>query len=179
MASIVRETRYKIIVAGDPEVGKTSIINRFNTKDFEKRYIATVGFQISTTEVKIKDKDKISLLIWDIAGQPQFHLIREKFYIGASGIIYVFDVCNRPSFYNIKNWVRESRRHVPGGIPCILVGNKTDLKNNRVIIKPQANNLAEQLGFRYIETSAKTGKNIKNLFHHLSKDIYKYYQKMI
>ncbi|TFF89170.1 MAG: GTP-binding protein [Promethearchaeota archaeon] len=178
MASIVRETRYKIIVAGDPEVGKTSIINRFNTKEFEKRYIATVGFQISTTEVKINDSHKISLLIWDIAGQPQFHLIREKFYIGASGIIYVFDVCNRPSFYNIKNWVRESLKHVPSGIPCILVANKTDKKGKRAIIKPQANNLAIQLGLPYIETSAKTGNNIKNLFNHLSRDIYNYYQKL-
>jgi small GTP-binding protein len=183
MASLVREIRYKIIIAGNPEVGKTSIIKKYNTNKFEKKYISTVGFQISTKEVNFNPKnsnkpEKIQLLIWDIAGQPQFHLIREKFYEGASGAIFVFDVTNRPAFFQIKNWIEECFKHVSGSIPCILVGNKIDLTEERVIITPQAHNLAEKFGFKYIETSAKTGKNIKNLFHLLVHDIYTYYKKM-
>lgn len=183
MASLVREIRYKIIIAGDPEVGKTSIVKKFNTNEFEKKYISTVGFQISTKEVNYNPdnsikSEKIQLLIWDIAGQPQFHLIREKFYEGASGAIFVFDVTNRPAFFQIKSWIEECSKHVSGRIPCILVGNKIDLKEDRVIIKPQAHNLAEKYGFKYIETSAKTGKNIKNLFNLLVHDIYTYYKKM-
>lgn len=182
MASLVRAIRYKIIIAGDPEVGKTSIVKKYNTNEFEKKYISTVGFQISTKEVNFNQinsnkPEKIQLLIWDIAGQPQFHLIREKFYEGASGAIFVFDVTNRPAFFQIKNWIEECFKHVSGNIPCILVGNKVDLKE-RAIIKPQALNLSEKYGFKYIETSAKTGKNIKNLFNLLVHDIYTYYKKM-
>jgi len=175
MASLIRKIRFKIIIAGDPGVGKTSIIKNLSMNNFEKKYISTVGFQISKKEVKEKERE-FSVLIWDIAGQPQFHLIRPNFYQGSSAAIFVFSLTDRPSFYNVKNWVKECFRYI-NYIPSILVGNKSDLKNERIIITPQGKNLADGLGFRYIETSAKTGENIDQLFELLIKDIFDHNEK--
>ncbi|MHA1402905.1 MAG: Rab family GTPase [Candidatus Helarchaeota archaeon] len=162
--SLVREKRCKIIVVGDPAVGKTSLIRQYADKKFADEYISTIGFEISKViHVDPRDNETYSLLIWDLAGQPQFGQIRPRFYQGASAVIFMFDLTSQPSLYNIKDWYQEMASNIDGPTPaCILVGNKLDLP--RKIINPICRNKARELKMDYLEVSAKTGYNVRKVF---------------
>lgn len=169
--SLVREKRYKIVVAGDPAVGKTSLIRQYADKKFIDQYLSTVGFEISKIVYNDPvENEKISLLIWDLAGQPQFGQIRPRFYQGANGVIFMFDLTSQPSLYHIKEWYNEMSNSIEGPRPsCILVGNKLDLQ--RKIINPICENKAKELSLDYLEVSAKSGYNAKRVFEVLAKKI--------
>ena len=167
--SLIRDKRYKIDVAGDPSVGKTSLIRQYSDKKFRDDYLATIGFEISKV-IFMDGEEKISLLIWDLAGQPQFNQIRNRFYQGASGVIFMFDLTNPATLYNIKNWHQEMVKNLEGPVPsCILVGNKLDIP--RKIIHPVCANKARELSMEHFEVSAKTGYNVRNVFEILARKI--------
>jgi len=154
----------KVIVIGDGGVGKTSLLRKYVKKQFEYKYLPTVGVNISKQPMKYLNKD-INLMFWDIAGQPQFHLLHKVYYNGANAAILMFDLTNSPSFFNIKNWYNELIKYNLKEIPMILVGNKSDLTKDRKIIEPMVGNMMEQLGIEiYYETSALNGQNVNEVF---------------
>jgi small GTP-binding protein len=166
------EMIFKIIVIGDPAVGKTSLLTNFCGEKFTYEYVPTVGVNITKEPVTIKDdlgKDvTVNLMIWDIAGQPQFYMLHRPYFNGADGMMLVYDITRSSSFSNINNWFSTSVKYGLSGIPRILIGNKIDLKDERKIILPMAEHLSEKLNAPFFETSALTGENVKTIFQKIA-----------
>ncbi len=162
--------KWKIVVIGDPSVGKTSLMLQYTQKKFRELYIPTVGVQISRKILKIQDFS-CSLNIWDIAGQQKFSNVRRFFFEGADGAIIIFDLTDKQSFINSSTWYKDylSLTHNKFGV---LIGNKIDLENERVIPSEWGQTLSEKMGFHYFETSAKTGKNVESVFSHIATNLF-------
>lgn len=152
--------QFKIVVAGEPAVGKTTLVRCFTGKQMRDEYIPTLGVEITTKKVKV-DKDQVAtLMLWDLAGQPQFKIVRPVYYKGSSGMILVFDVTMPHTLARIDDWVSESFSVVKG-VPGVMVGNKIDLSDRRVVERSTAEARASRLGLQYFETSGKLGQNIE------------------
>lgn len=166
------EMIFKIIVIGDPAVGKTSLLTNFCGEKFTYEYVPTVGVNITKEPVTIKDdmgKDTtVNLMIWDIAGQPQFYMLHRPYFNGADGMMLVYDITRSSSFSNINNWYSTAVKYGLSGIPRILIGNKIDLKDERKIILPMAEHLSEKINAPFFETSALTGENVKLIFQKMA-----------
>ncbi len=166
------EMIFKIIVIGDPAVGKTSLLTNFCGEKFNYEYVPTVGVNITKEPVTVKDdmgKDiTINLMVWDIAGQPQFYMLHRPYFNGADGMMLVYDITRSSSFSNINNWYSTSVKYGLSGIPRILIGNKIDLNDERKIILPMAEHLSEKIGAPFFETSALTGENVKSIFQKIA-----------
>lgn len=163
---------YKIIVIGDPAVGKTSLLKTFCAEKFEFEYIPTVGVNITKEKVTVKDdmgkNTDVSLMIWDIAGQPQFYMLHRPYFNGADGMVLVYDVTRSSSFSNINNWYSTAVKYGLSAIPRILIGNKIDLKDERKIILPMAEHLSQKINAPFFETSALTGENVHLIFQKIA-----------
>lgn len=153
---------YKIIVIGDPMVGKTSLLTKFATDKFEDIYLPTIGANITKKVVEV-DGGKSSLMLWDIAGQKDFYEIYKSYFNGANAVIIVFDITRKETFKNVTNWYGECFNNGIGHAPVILVGNKNDLATRQIKI-PDAVKCGKSLGARYFETSALTGNNVDAVF---------------
>lgn len=166
------EMIYKIIVIGDPAVGKTSLLTNFCGEKFTYEYVPTVGVNITKEKVTVKNdmgKDTdISLMIWDIAGQPQFYMLHRPYFNGADGMMLVYDITRSSSFSNINNWYSTAVKYGLSGIPRILIGNKIDLKDEKKIILPMAEHLSQKLNAPFFETSALTGEKVLEIFHKIA-----------
>lgn len=166
----------KIVIAGDGAVGKTTLRRRFFGEAFDSNYLQTIGADFSTgkLEVDYGDVQEIRLQLWDLAGQPRFHVVRNGYYRGATGAVLVYDVTNPKSFINIVQWITECWTAVGNPIPIMIVGNKQDLVEKRQVKEETGQKVAKLLskvsmkhkGFRitYLPTSAKTGMNVKKVF---------------
>jgi small GTP-binding protein len=173
----------KVIVLGDGAVGKTSIVHRYVTEKFQKRYTATIGVDILNKSVKITKEVtdyEVNLNLWDIGGQDSFKLVRGKFYKQAIAALLIFDITNRKSFDNLKEWIKETYDNVEQEIPFIMIGNKVDLVDNRAISNEEVQKRAKELGISLvIETSAVTGEGIDQAFNYLAHTIIDYHVKKI
>ncbi|MFX0194624.1 MAG: Rab family GTPase [Candidatus Hodarchaeota archaeon] len=163
---------FKVIVVGDGAVGKTALSVRFDTGKFEQSYKMTIGADFFVKVIEVEDQGiryRIKLQIWDTAGQERFGSIRPLYYRGANGGFVVFDVTNRKSYINLeKKWFNEVYQYC-GNIPLILLGNKTDLEELRVITYDEGNALSMGRELSFFETSAKTGQNVNAAFSNLGK----------
>ncbi|MHA1270947.1 MAG: Rab family GTPase [Candidatus Helarchaeota archaeon] len=168
--------KWKICVVGDPSVGKTTLMLQYTEKKFQELYIPTVGVQVSVKDVLVSREDndeiaKVGLYIWDIAGQVKFARIRKLFYEGANAFIIVYDLTDKESFINTSRWYNDVSDILEEEIHGCLVGNKSDLPNRQ--ISPKSGQLlADKMGLTFIETSAKTGENVDNLFTEIAHKIY-------
>ena len=148
---------------------------RFADNTYTESFISTIGVDFVRLSQKIKTVDiehKIfKLQIWDTAGQEKFRTITSSYYRGAHGIIVVFDVTNKDSFMNVSNWMNEITKYASDNVNKLLVGNKTDMTDRRVVSYEEAKELAESLGVEYIETSAKTAVGVEESFTKMTKSI--------
>ncbi len=163
---------FKILLLGDPAVGKTSLIHRFIQNSFNSDYKATIGVDIMSKTLQINEVT-VKLSLWDIAGQDKFRLFRNVFYRGASAAIIVFDLTRISSFNNLNNWVNELHMYVNVKIPFIIIGNKLDLDYMRNVEREAALKYSEGLRSPYLETSAKTGKGVNECFTAISRQLLK------
>ncbi len=159
--------RFKIVVVGDSEVGKTSLVVRFVEGTFSEEYIKTIGVNFFIQDLDIGD-NRIRFLVWDTAGQERFGPVRQEYFQGAKGALLVYDKANQESFDHLEFWIEEINRYC-SGIPTILVGNKADLAE--VVTTEQGQQLAAKHNLPFIETSAKTGENTTQLFYELGTQI--------
>ncbi len=159
----IKESRFKIVVLGDPQVGKTSTVLRFTDKTFRRTYIMTIGVNMSEKFIKIKN-NRIRFVIWDIAGQSKFQVMRRHFYEGAEGQLLIFDLTRPITFQNIRKWYKDIKLHTKNVLPGFILGNKSDLIEQRNVFGDEIIELADELGLEYIETSALTGKNVDKAF---------------
>ena len=160
----MEEIVFNILLLGDSNVGKTSLIIRFIKDKFEENNSSTVGLEFADKEIKIND-NIIRLHILDTAGQEKYKSIAKSAIKRANGIIFVFDLNSEESFDNIKYWLMSSLE-VSNDFNKILVGNKYDLR--REVDKDKVQKLIEKYNFKYFETSAKDGKNVQLIFKEIA-----------
>lgn len=154
---------FKLLIIGDSGVGKSSLLLRFADNTFSGSYITTIGvdFKIRTIDVK---GEKVKLQIWDTAGQERFRTITSTYYRGTHGVIVVYDVCSAESFVNVKRWLYEIDQNCEE-VSRILVGNKNDAPERKVVETEDAQKFAEQMKIQLYETSAKENINVEEMFN--------------
>jgi small GTP-binding protein len=159
----------KILTLGDTLVGKSSIVLRFSDNRFDDNQLATIGIDYKTKYIKVKDAS-VKVLLWDTAGQEKFRNIARQYYKGANGVLLIYDVCDRKSYERIGFWMDELKQNNEiEQLYIILVGNKIDLEEKRVVTREEAEKYAEDNNINYLEVSAKTGEGILDLFNEITK----------
>jgi Ras-related protein Rab-6A len=155
---------YKVIFLGDQSVGKTSIITHFLYGAFENNYQATIGIDFVSKVLALPDRS-IKLQLWDTAGQERFRSLIPSYLRDTAGCVVVYDVTNRKSFDSVEGWVKEVK-HERQNVVIALVGNKQDVEESkREVSEEEGQELARRLELSiFKETSAKTGKNIQEVF---------------
>ena len=171
---------FKIVVLGEGAVGKTAIVTRFSHGFFRTDYKTTIGSQFAVKNVDITKSDQshvtVKLQIWDVAGQSRFQILRPMYYRGSSGGLLVFDVTRRRTFIVLEEWLDELYKAIGKNIPLVLVANKTDLPD-RVVEPSEGREFADAHGMPYLESSAKTGEGIVDIFGHLAEVLVKSREK--
>jgi len=169
----IREFVFKITVLGEAAVGKTSLLNRFCEDSFQDDYKPTLGANIIRKDVNIEESTKVRLIMWDLAGQEKYNVIRSMYFQGCEGALLVYDVTRYNTFDNIKSrWLRDFKKYIRKEGVYVLIGNKIDLTNDRVVTTEKGKDLAEKIkASHFIETSAKLGENIEEAFLLLVKQI--------
>ena len=169
---------YKTIVIGDSGVGKSCLTVQAVQNKFEKEYRATVGFEFMSFNIRI-NKVVIKLQIWDTCGQEVYKSLITGLYRNSSLAIIIYSVANKNSFQHVENWIKELKLNSDKNIKIILVGNKCDLEKERKISYEEGENLKKKHKLDYfIEASAKTGNNAKNVLVEAAKILYKGYSEL-
>ena len=159
----------KILILGDSSVGKTSLLLKYADGYFPTIYVATIGVEYKIKQINVNGLD-INLQIWDTAGQERFRSITQNFMKGADGIMYVYDITEKSSFDNLKNWIRQSEDSTEG-FKKIIVGNKSDLELDRNVPKESLQKFCDDRKLKGVEVSAKLGTNVSETFERLAKMI--------
>ena len=162
---------FKSIVVGDGGVGKTALTLRFSKGFFTEDYKMTIGvdFHVKTINIdSVEGPIRAKLQIWDTGGQERFSSIRPMYYRGSLGALLIFDLTNTGSFEHLPQWIEEVRANVKTEIPLLLVGNKSDLVDQRTISLEEINNFTRSFNLYYMETSAKTGEGVGDCFYILA-----------
>nr|XP_040050130.1 ras-related protein Rab-7L1-like isoform X2 [Gasterosteus aculeatus aculeatus]XP_040050131.1 ras-related protein Rab-7L1-like isoform X3 [Gasterosteus aculeatus aculeatus] len=160
----MNEHLLKILIVGDGNVGKSSFVHRYVNGQFNQAYKMTMGVDYSVKLLLWSDKDKVTLQIWDIAGQERFISMNRIYYKGALGCVVMFDVTNSASFLSCRHWKQDldNKATLPDGnsIPCILLANKCDLAQ-RVVSGDSIDRFSKANGFvSWMEVSVKENKNV-------------------
>eukprot|EP01132_Coremiostelium_polycephalum_P003668 gene3668-4568_t len=163
---------FKLLLIGDSAVGKTSLLLRFADGTFQETSVNMTSVDYKIKNVIIDGKT-FSLQIWDTAGQERFRTITSSFYRGAHGVLIVYDMTDQTSFNNVKLWMQEIQRYAVVGVSRVLVGNKFDQDDKKVVSSTAAKEYADSIGVPFLETSAKTGFNVEQIFLTIANEIYR------
>eukprot|EP01102_Stenamoeba_stenopodia_P006335 TRINITY_DN1738_c0_g2_i1.p2 TRINITY_DN1738_c0_g2~~TRINITY_DN1738_c0_g2_i1.p2 ORF type:complete len:251 (-),score=62.28 TRINITY_DN1738_c0_g2_i1:921-1673(-) len=165
----------KLMLVGDSGVGKTSLLMRWSEGGFNPKFMSTIGIDFRQKYLKI-DNRNLKVQVWDTAGQERFRVIAKAYYRGSMGLLMVFDVTDRRSFDNVSGWIKSVQDTVmflDKKLQIVLVGNKVDLKEKRVVTEQEAKDLAAKFGAQYLETSAKSDEGVSQIFDALLKEVVK------
>ena len=166
------DRNYKILVIGESNVGKTSIILRYTENSFNASGISTCGVDVKCKYVSL-DNLKIRLDIWDTAGQERFRGLAKNYFRGANAFILVYDITNQNSFNKLKGWINDAKEKIQREYKMIVVGNKKDCKNERVITYDTLAEFGKKNNVLFLEVSAKTGEDIDKIFINLVEELVK------
>ncbi|MFX0205402.1 MAG: Rab family GTPase [Candidatus Hodarchaeota archaeon] len=182
----------KIVLIGDPGVGKTSLRLRFMGKGYNPEYLVTIGGDLSIHTIKldaIPDNPTITFQVWDISGEHRFDTIQSAYFQGAHGALVVYDVTRPESFSNVELWINKLFEYNDGAlIPYCLIANKIDLRSESeyhiIVTKEDGLDLADDFSkeivdfqIALIETSALTGQNVDLAFQTLGATMWEFHRK--
>jgi small GTP-binding protein len=157
----MNEISKKVILVGNINVGKTSMVNQFVHHRFSEQYISTIGVRIDKKQIVVKDHT-LNLIIWDLAGESSQQNTPQSYFLGAGGIIYVVDLSAPPTFLNMNNDLEFLKLKLPT-IPIIIAANKADL-----FAPAEVQNITQMMPTKPdFLTSAKNGTNVEELFTRL------------
>ncbi|KAK3602872.1 hypothetical protein CHS0354_018731 [Potamilus streckersoni] len=162
---------FRVIVVGDPYVGKSSIVRYFKEGKPNDAIQSTTQPDLIVAGIELKNKVKAKFEIFDTAGQEIYGSLTRSYYRDKDGVLIVYNVTDRKSFDNVQRWLEEAKIHLPGMTNIYIVGNMID-KNERRISTAEGKHRAEYLDLKHFETSAKDGRNIVDVFMSLAEDIY-------
>jgi small GTP-binding protein len=164
----------KVVMIGAGGSGKTALVNRFLTHKFSEEYIVTIGSQFAVKTVAVEAANGrsivVKLLVWDLAGQQRFDFIRGSYYRGSKGALLVYDTTRKSTWVELPKWIKETEDALGERIPIILLANKVDLVDERVITREMGEQFTRENNLvGYLETSALTGQNVEEAFNILAK----------
>ncbi|MBD3254825.1 MAG: GTP-binding protein [Candidatus Lokiarchaeota archaeon] len=169
---LFRLIKFKVVIAGDKNVGKTSLLRRYATGKFDKSTLSTIGVDFETKKVVVNDTD-VLLNIWDFAGEKKFRLLFPSYVSGASGAMLLYDITNKESLTDLHQWIKiiENVNNPPR--TKLLIEHKIDLEDQRKVNREDARDIFEKYNFKgeIIGASAKTGENVEDVFIELGKTI--------
>ncbi|KAH0714193.1 hypothetical protein KY290_009052 [Solanum tuberosum] len=154
---------FKVVLIGDSAVGKSQILARFARNEFSLDSKATIGVEFQTRTLVIQRKS-VKAQIWDTAGQERYRAVTSAYYRGAVGALLVYDITKRQTFDHIPRWLEELRAHADKNIVIMLIGNKTDLEDQRAVPTEDAKEFAQKEGLFFLETSAMEATNVEDAF---------------
>jgi len=160
----------KYIIIGDPSVGKSNLLMKFAHNKFTEEYQTTIGVEFGAKNIQIKDQI-YRIQIWDTAGQENFRSITRAYFKNCVCAMVVYDITSRKSFENVQNWLQDVHDQSPKTILIILIGNKIDLENKRDVSYDEGKEYAIKNGLIFMETSAKTGEGVEEIFKQSAEEI--------
>ena len=161
---------FKVLLLGNTNVGKSALVLRFVDDICNDNFVPTIGVDFSLKKLEI-DQKKIKMQIWDNQGQERFKTVLPSYYRGVHGILLVYDVTEKDSFNNLNYWLMEIEKNANKNVIKVLIGNKTDLEDKRVISYNQGKEFADMHGLKFVETSVKKNKNVREAFEILGREI--------
>ncbi|KAK8479649.1 hypothetical protein V6N13_021263 [Hibiscus sabdariffa] len=167
---------FKVVLIGDSAVGKSQILARFARNEFSLDSKATIGVEFQTRTIVIEHKS-VKAQIWDTAGQERYRAVTSAYYRGAVGAMLVYDITKRQTFDHVPRWLEELRGHADKNIVIILIGNKSDLENQRAVPTEDAKEFAQKEGLFFLETSALESTNVETAFLTVLTEIFNFVNK--
>ena len=159
---------FKVLLIGNSDVGKSSLILRYVDQIWNEVFVPTIGVDFKVKSLLVDNK-RVKMQIWDTAGQERFRNVISSYFKGAHGILLIYDITARDSFKELENWLGEVERNATPQVLKILIGNKCDLEDSRQITKDEGEAFAIRNGMNFIETSAKINTNVNEAFEALAK----------
>ena len=159
---------FKVLLLGNSDVGKSSLILRYVDQVWSDTFVPTIGVDFKVKTLELQNK-QIKMQIWDTAGQERFRNVISSYFRGAHGILLIYDVTNRDSFKNLESWLIEIEQNSSENVLKVLIGNKNDLVDDKEIKTEEGQAFANRNGMQFIETSAKENTNVTEAFECLAK----------
>jgi small GTP-binding protein len=166
------EMMFKVVLVGDSFVGKTNIMSKYLKNIFQADSKATVGVEFGSKQFNVEGHS-INAQIWDTAGQERYKAITSAYYKGAKGAFVVYDITRKESFESIDKWVSDLKASADKKLTVVIIGNKSDLEDQRQVTKEQGQEKANQLEVAFMETSALSGDNLDKAFDMMINEVYK------
>ncbi|VEU19310.1 DEKNAAC100056 [Brettanomyces naardenensis] len=163
-----RFAQFKLVLLGESAVGKSSIVQRFVKDSFSDFRESTIGAAFLTQTVDLDANTTVKFEIWDTAGQERYRSLASIYYRNAQAALVVYDITQESSLDKAKYWIKELQKQARGGIIIALVGNKTDLEQERKVSSEEAESFAKGLGLLYFEVSAKSGTGVRECFKQIA-----------
>uniref|UniRef100_A0A6J0U5Y8 Ras-related protein Rab-19 n=1 Tax=Pogona vitticeps TaxID=103695 RepID=A0A6J0U5Y8_9SAUR len=162
---------FKIILIGDSNVGKTCVVHRFKSGQYNTKQQNTIGVDFTVRSLEIDGK-AVKIQVWDTAGQERFRTITQSYYRSAHGAILAYDMTRRSTFESIPHWIHEIEKYGAANLVLMLIGNKSDEAEKRQVLFEDACTLAEKYGLlAVLETSAKEAQNVDEVFILMAKEL--------
>jgi len=173
MSISLDKRHFKLVLLGASSVGKSCIALRFVKGQFIENNESTIGAAFFTQTVALKDNSQVKFEIWDTAGQERYHSLTPMYYRTAQAAIIAYDITNTESFIRAKSWVKELQRQIgQQGVVIALAGNKVDLAaTRRKVSVEEGQAFADENELIFLETSAKTGVNVTELFQGIAEKL--------
>ena len=165
------EFMFKVVLVGDMSVGKTNIIAKYLKNDFSEDYKTTIGVEFHSKIAKVEGH-VVKAQIWDTCGQERFKSITDSYYRGAKGAFVVYDITRKNTFESVDSWISALRSAADKNLNIIIIGNKSDLEDQRQVETEQGEEKAQNNEAAFMETSDYSGDNIDKAFDNMITDVY-------